>query len=77
MGQVNEIAGATDNEGNDVQQYAYSVALKSLHDSIKMLKEIDYWIPPAKEEYVPALKQIAAPIIKALTAYVSKVESLK
>jgi hypothetical protein len=77
MGQVNEIAGSTDNEGNDVQRYAYSVAMKSLHDTIKMLKEIDYWIPPSKEEYAPALKQISAPIIKALTAYVTKVESLK
>lgn len=77
MGDINNIAGTTDNAGNDVQKYAYSVAIKSINEAIKMLREVDYWIPPTKSEYAPALKGIAQPIIKALTAYVTKVESLK
>jgi len=57
-------------------KYGITKAVSSLHEAIKMLKDIDYWIPKGKEEYAPQLKKISQPITKALEAYVSKVESL-
>lgn len=77
MDKINAVAGMTDADGNSTQKFAISIALKSLRDSIRMLEEIDYWIPQGKEKYVPKLKQIAAPIVKALKAYVNSVDQLK
>jgi hypothetical protein len=57
--------------------YSTEKALKILHDSIQMLKDIEYWIPEGKEEYINPLKKIAEPIVRALSAYVDKVEQLK
>jgi len=77
MDKVNAVAGMVDADGNSTQKFAISVAIKSLHDAIRMFEEVDYWIPQGKEMYVGKLKQIAAPIVKALKAYVSSIEKLK
>jgi len=77
MDKVNAVAEMTDADGNSTQKFAIAIALKTLKDAIRMLEEVDYWIPQGKEKYVPQLKQIASPIAKALKAYVGSVDKLK
>lgn len=77
MDKVNAVSQGVDAEGRSTQQFAIGVALKALRDSVKMLEEIDYWIPQGKEKYTPQLKKIAAPIVKALTAYIGTIDKLK
>lgn len=74
---VNGQIEQTDADSKDLKQYAIGVAIKSMRDAIRMLQEVDYWIPSGKEEYASKLKAIGNPIAKALTAYVNKVETLK
>lgn len=62
---------------NDNDVYAISVALKSLNDAIKVLKDVDYWIPTQHERYTAQLKKIGHPIVNALSVYVEKIEKLK
>lgn len=59
------------------ESYAIGKAITTLHEAIKILDGIDYWIPKGKEGYISQLKQISIPIKKALSAYVGKVEQLK
>jgi hypothetical protein len=61
----------------NIREYSTDKAIKILHDAIQMLKDIEYWIPEGKEEYINPFKKIAEPIVKALNAYVNKVEELK
>ena len=77
MDKINEVAGTVDADGKSTQKFAISVAIKSMNDTIRMFEEIDYWIPQGKEMYVQKLKQIAAPIHKALKAYVNSINKLK
>lgn len=77
MGLVQDIASTTKKEGDSNRVYATDVALKSLHGAVSALKEIEYWIPEGKEEYVPKLKQISKPIVDALQQYTDTIERLK
>ena len=77
MDKINAVAEMTDANGSSTQKFAISVAIKSINDTIRMFEEVDYWIPQGKEMYVGKLKQIAAPIVKALKVYVSSIEKLK
>lgn len=77
MDSVESIASTTRKEGDANRVYATDVALKSLHGAINTLKEIEYWIPEGKDEYVPKLKQIAKPILDALQQYTDTIERLK
>jgi hypothetical protein len=74
---VNGQIEQTDPDDVNLKQYAIGVAIKSMRDAIRMLQEVDYWIPTGKEEYANKLKVIGSPIAKALNAYVNKVETLK
>jgi len=77
LDQMNGIVGDSDKDSADVRKHATGVAIKHLYDAIKMLKEVDYWIPEGKEEFAKPLQKIAEPIIQALTAYVNKVSKLE
>jgi len=77
MDSVEAISNTTQKQGDSNRVYATDATLKSLHSAITALKEIEYWIPEGKEEYVPKLKQIAKPIVDALSSYVSTIERLK
>jgi len=74
---VQGIASSTKRQGDSNRVYATDVALKSMHGAISSLKEIEYWIPEGKEDYVPKLQQIAKPITEALQQYVNSIERLK
>lgn len=76
MDTMSDLTADTDSDGSNVQKYAFGVAIKSLYDAIKMLKEVDYWIPEGKQGYTESLKKIATPIVQALDAYVKKIEML-
>ena len=75
--EINGIASTSTIDGSDVKSYATGIAIKTMYDAIKILNEVDYWIPEGKEQYTEPLKRVSASIIKALQAYVSKIEQLK
>lgn len=77
MGLVQGISDTTKRHGDTNRVYATDVALKALHGAISSLKEIEYWIPEGKEDYVPKLTQIAKPIVDALQQYTDTIERLK
>ena len=77
MNLVQDIASTTKKDGDSNRVYATDVALKSLYGAVSALKEIEYWIPEGKEEYVPKLTQIAKPIVDALQQYTDTIERLK
>jgi len=63
--------------GSDTDLYAIGVAIKSLRDTIKVLKDVDYWIPQQHSQHSSQLKKIGTPIANALTVYVEKIEKMK
>lgn len=62
---------------SDNETYAISVALKTLSDAIKVLKDVDYWIPAQHERHTLQLKKVGQPIVRALSVYVEKIEKMK
>lgn len=63
--------------GSDNEVYAIGVAIKSIQDAIKVLRDVEYWIPATHERLAPQLKKVGTPIVKALAAYAEKIEQLK
>lgn len=58
------------------EEFAIGEAVKAIHKAIHILKEVDYWLPNGHANIAPKLKQVGSPIVKALTAYVNKIEQL-
>lgn len=63
--------------GSDNEEYAVGVAIESIHSAIKVLKDVEYWIPTTHEGLTPKLKEIGSPIVRALSAYAEKIDQLK
>ena len=63
--------------GSDNEVYAIGVAIKSIQDAIKVLRDVEYWIPSTHERLAPQLKKVGTPIVKAVAAYAEKIEQLK
>lgn len=63
-------------DGSDVQAYAIRAAIDSLYSAMKVLDEVDYWLPRGKEGLKPRLEKAGAPIVNALRAYTNAIESL-
>lgn len=64
-------------DSSDAQMYGLGVAMESLHNAIKALKEVEYWVPKGKEHLVPKLTQAAIPIIDVLTKYSSALQRIQ
>lgn len=76
MDSFNTVDKSTANH-NDTELYAISVAIKTLSDAIKVLKDVDYWIPTQHERHAPQLKKVGQPIVKALSIYADKIGKMK
>jgi len=49
----------------------------NMKNTLTSLRNVNAWIPESKKEYAPKLTNIAAPIIKALDAYIAILEKMK
>lgn len=72
----NSVDRSTGSAG-DTDLYAIGVAIKSLRDAVKVLKDVDYWIPQQHSQHSAQLKKIGSPIANALTVYADKIEKMK
>ena len=53
------------------------IAIIHMRKTLDALRNVNNWIPESKQEYTNKLSATAAPIIKALDAYVSLIEKMK
>jgi len=59
------------------QRPPIDITIIHMRKTLEALRNINAWIPESKKEYVNKLGATAAPIIKALDAYVSLLEKMK
>lgn len=59
------------------QRPPIDITIIYMRKTLEALRNINAWIPESKKEYVNKLGATAAPIIKALDAYVSLIEKMK
>ena len=59
------------------QRPPIDITIIHMRKTLEALRNINAWIPESKKEYVNKLSATAAPIIKALDAYVSLIEKMK
>jgi hypothetical protein len=59
------------------QRPPIDITIIHMRKTLEALRNINAWIPESKKEYVNKLGATAAPIIKALDAYVSLIEKMK